>query len=897
LSQPSVSKIKDQSPETHSFLNALQEEGFGGDCHSDYATRIVSATDNSIYQVIPQAVLFPKNTADVLNIFKIADNADFSSLTFTARGGGTGTNGQSLNAGIVIDCSRYMTAILEINKAKKWVRVQPGVVLDQLNDALRPHGLFFGPSLSPSSRATIGGMINTDACGKGSRLYGRTSENILNLELVLSDGTSHRSESLSEAALKRHCEQSGRLGRIYQSVSKITTEKQALIAQQFPKMIRFLTGYDLAHVHENGQFDLNRLIAGSEGTLALVTEAKLKVLPIPKCRCMVVLGYPNFMEGIKDAQRLSQANPAAIETMDERLLGLAAKDVIGTDVKKCISEFNGEGAMTLVECLGDNEDELMQHVKAIHDLSNATLKKDLADPKSIAILWEMRKRAVELLTQESGPRQPVPFIEDTVVAPVHLLDYMADVRALLDSHNLSYGMYGHADVGCIHVRPSLNLQDPKDVKLVKTLSDAMVALVRKYGGVMWGEHGRGFRTDYTPEFFGDLYEDLRTIKSTFDPDDKLNPGKIVPSKRAERIPVSVEGPLKARFDQEVSLGLQADYISAFRCNGNGACFHYHQDVVMCPSYKVTGDRIHSPKGRAMLLREWLRLRSQKTPTQSDADKRFDHEVYEALHGCLNCKACTTQCPVNVDIPAHKSRFLNLYHQSYRRPLRDYLVGWMEHWVPWQHRFPRVFNALLKLPGKHLSGLVDLPRLDVSGIQTLKKLGQQQSKKKPDLYLLQDAFTSSYDAGLYPAMVNLCKAIGKTVAILPYFPSGKALHVKGFLSEFDSLANRNIKYLEKTLTPGVPIVGLDPSIVLFFRDEYSKVLGKGIHESILLPQEYLVQNLKTLNPQESTQSEPYHLFGHCTETTAAQESMTQWQSIFEKMGLTLNHHVTGCCGMA
>ena len=552
------------------FLQKLKHTDFSGEIRADFASRLLSSTDNSIYQILPQAVIFPKTTADVVAIFQLADQPDFQRLTFSPRGGGTGTNGQSLSTGIILDCSKYMNQILELNLSEGWVKVQPGVLLDQLNNYLKPHGVFFAPNLAPSSRATLGGMINTDACGKGSRIYGRTSDHLLELTWVLSNGTTTSSVPVAAKDLAQLKTKSDRLGQIYSQVDEIVTSKQSLIEHQFPKMPRFLTGYNLAKVYDTQRqfFDLNRILAGSEGTLAVVTEAKLKLTPIPHYKELLVIHYACFDHALQAAQSLLTFNPAAIETIDETILDLAKQDEIYPRVQNLIGDAR---AINLVEFVAENLAQLRATVEQLgQELScNAIGYYQTSLPEEIASLWELRKRGVGLLGNRPGVRKPIAFIEDTAVPPVNLPAYIQEFKELLNEYHLDYAMFGHVDVGCLHVRPALNLQVTQDEALIRTISDRVVTLVRKYGGVMWGEHGRGFRSEYTPLFFGEeLYQDLRKIKAAFDPQNRLNPGKIVTPLGSEEQVVTLEAPLRGHFDRQVPTAMQTDYEVAFSCNGN-----------------------------------------------------------------------------------------------------------------------------------------------------------------------------------------------------------------------------------------------------------------------------------------------------------------------------------------
>jgi FAD/FMN-containing dehydrogenase/Fe-S oxidoreductase len=941
------------------FLAALEKTSFSGEIRREFASRLISSTDNSIYQIFPQAVVFPKNTADLVTLFQLANQPAYHQITFSPRGGGTGTNGQSLSPGIMIDCSKYMNQILEVNVAAGWVRVQPGVVLDQLNAALKPFGVFFAPSLAPSNRATIGGMINTDACGKGSRIYGRTSNHILELEWVLPDGTLGNSHSLDLPNLSQIKQQSNRMGEIYRQVDDIVTSKQELIAEVFPKLTRFMTGYNLAKVYDSDRqnFNLNWLLAGSEGTLGVITEAKLKLTPIPKAQGLLVIHYRCFDDALLAAENLLKAEPAAIETIDETILHLAKTDAIYHEVKDFIGDAK---AINLVEFVGETESAVNEKIEKTcaaiaHNKHNNQNTTDQAtgyylakNAQEAAKLWELRKKGVGLLGNKPGKRQPIALIEDTAVPPENLANYIGEFKSLLSKYELEYAMYGHVDVGCLHVRPALDMKAPEDAALIRELSDRVVALVRKYGGVMWGEHGKGFRSEYTPLFFGaELYQDLRKIKAAFDPYNQLNPGKIVTPFGSDATVVPLESPLRGEFDRQVSSELQLEYEAAFKCNGNGACFNYHPDQVMCPSSKETRDRIHSPKGRASLLREWLRqLEIESSPNPPLIDKvplfkgylggssfsqpanfpiklwntwqkslgvyDFSHEVYAGMHGCLSCKACATQCPIHVDIPEMKAKFLSLYYTRYLRPLRDYFIGYIETLAQWQSFAPGLVNFLSQNSLtlwliKHSIKMVDPPVVSPVTVQQdlaartapefdLDKLAKlSESEKLNSVILLQDAFTSFYESELVLDTYDFLMKLGYTVYVAPFFPSGKPLHVKGFLGQFGAIAHKNAQYFHQLADLNISIIGIEPSIVLTYRDEYQKILQTSINPPIQLLQEFLVTQLNRL--PKINRPEFYQLFGHCTEKTAALASQRQWQQIFHAVGLQLNLVETGCCGMA
>jgi len=875
------------------FLNALSKTPFAGEIQTSYAARLTAATDNSIYQVIPEAILFPKHTQDVSLILTCANQEEFRTIQFCARGGGTGTNGQSLTQGIVIDCSKFMTAILEIDEQLNWVHVQPGIVLDQLNAYLKKVGKCFAPEISPSNRATLGGMINTDACGMGSRVVGRTSDHVVDLTCVLATGAVIKTTELNLQ------------DSFQQTILKSIADNQELIEKKFTLAPRTLNGYNLKKLKQHA----NYLFCGSEGTLGIVTECKLKITPLPKYKKLILIKYHCFDDALRSIPLTEKGMPFAIEAIDEKLIALAREDSSYIYIKDFIGDAK---AVNLVEFVADNEQELEEMLTAFCARLKNTLgyyiTKDTNDAK---LLWDLRKKSVGLISKkQDGTRRPIPFIEDTAVPPEKLADYIFEFKTLLNQYNLMYGMYGHVDAGCVHVRPALDMKNSNDEKLIQELSNKVALLVEKYQGVMWGEHGQGYRCEYGERFFGEkLYTIVRQIKTWFDPYNQLNPGKIAIPLTSKESLVKVKGPLRGHFDKQITPTLQEEYASAMACNGNGACFNYATADIMCPSFKVTKDRIQSPKGRAVIIREWLRQLSIIFPSKIRSKKDdFSHEVFSALSGCLSCKACVTQCPLNVNIPEIKATFLFHYYKRYARSLRDVLIASLEYFTPWQAKFPRFTNWVSsnRLLWKWLR-LIDLPKISECSIQAeLKKrdkhifnfsrfMNLSQEQKKKAIILLQDTFTSYYEPHILLKTYDFLTQLGFLVCVAKFFPSGKPLHVQGYLEQFKKLVKKNSAYLESLTELNIPLVGIDPSITLVYRDEYKKIV-KDTTIKVQLIQEWLVQHLPAKRILQ-VKVPVFYLLSHCTEKALCAEAEKQWQKIFNYFGIQLVPLTAGCCGMA
>ncbi|USD42270.1 FAD-binding oxidoreductase [Vibrio sp. SCSIO 43135] len=945
---PRLQSQSDVDPIVLKFLKELAERGFTGDIESQYSSRLAVATDNSVYQQLPQAVVHPRTTQDVSLIGKISSKPEFERVTFSPRGGGTGTNGQSLTKGVVVDLSRHMNKVLEINEKEGWVRVQTGVVKDQLNDAVRPYGYFFSPDLSTSNRATLGGMINTDASGQGSLKYGKTSDHVLSLEAVFADG------SVLESDLSRGLPEEGEFSaKALEVTEQVCRIKRKQIVDKFPPLNRFLTGYDLKNALDEttDTFDLTRVLCGAEGSLAFITEAKLNLTPIPKARTLVNVKYNSFDAALRNAPFMVEAKALSVETIDSKVLNLAKQDIVWHTVSDLLTDVPNQELLgiNMVEYAGQDEAEVAEQVAALTAKLEEMVKANqsgiigyqvCSDLASIGRIYNMRKKAVGLLGAAKGRAKPVAFAEDTCVPPENLADFIAEFRELLDGKKLNYGMFGHVDAGVLHVRPALDLCDPQQEALMHEVSDEVVKLVAKYGGLMWGEHGKGFRSEYGPEFFGEeLFTELRRVKAAFDPHNKMNPGKICTPLDSDAQLVKVTDTKRGYYDRQIDVEVRDSFKQAMECNGNGLCFNYDTSSPMCPSMKVTADRRHSPKGRAGIVREWLRqltdqgvdildlekqtldnsssIKTMVERVRNSLNKRheydFSHEVYEAMNGCLACKACASQCPIKVDVPSFRSRFLNIYYSRYQRPAKDYLVANIETMLPLMAKAPKAVNMVVKQPwAQRLTektvGYVDTPLMSVPTLTNrltgLKQFdlqalaGMSQADRANHVLIVQDPFTSFYDAEVVEDFAHLVSKLGKTPVLLPFKPNGKAQHVKGFLKRFASNAASTAAFLSKVADLEIPLVGVDPALVLCYRDEYAETLGEKRGDfNVHTVHEWLMPRLTEFEGKADQKESPWYLFAHCTEKTKMPNAEKEWGTIFSHFGASLNTVPVGCCGMA
>lgn len=895
------------------FKTELLNSGYNGDFHDDYSTRLVNATDNSIYEVMPLAVAQPKTINDLYSLVKTSNLHIFSSIALTARGGGTGTNGQSLTNSIVVDLSRHMNKIIDFNLQEQTVTVEPGVILSDLNRFLKPHGLFFAPDVSTANRATIGGMIATDAAGKGSLIYGKTIDSLISLKVILADGYIIDTESID---INSFTAKDDRLSSIYSNLISWLTPVQDEIEKRFPPLKRPLSGYNIKRCYQNGMVDLTPLFAGSEGTLGIVASAKLKLLPIPKYKTLVVVHYSSFLDALKDAENLIKFKPLAIEAVDEKVQKSAQTLPNWPDLAKLLNSEGKNYISNFVEFAANDSQKLANNISRLEDELH---KRDanyvvITNAEQIAALWSIRSLAVGLAGKMPGHGKPVAFVEDAIVPPENLADFVADLQRLLEQENLQYAMYGHVDVGCIHVRPALDLQQESNRQKIRPITELVINLLNKYNGILWGEHGKGFRGEFVPEVFGPiLYPILCQIKLLFDPHNRLNPGKLAAPDFGIKLDRIELIPMRGEFDQIISQDKQKDFIPSMLCNGNGACFNREPNNVMCPSYKVTQDRIHSPKGRAMLVKEWLRENS-KTDTQKQ-DRQVADMAFAALNGCLGCKGCAGKCPTQVSIPDLRSRFLDNYHRQYRRRgIRDLALGHIESLLPIFAKFPRSWNFMHKFKLLPTFGLKNIPlfkssislskRLQAIGVELYSSSQQIKSMEvNKSVVVFADVFTGLLDVEVLIATLGLLKRMDYIPYVIYPRSSGKSLIVGGFLAKFKLNALKLSKLFNPLFAANIPVIGLENTITLMFRDEVKK-FAINFDGQVQTLAEFMNHNIDKMQLKndinvsgDMRQNAGYKLLPHCTEQAVLPGESLLWKNIFNKLNLHLEVQNSGCCGMA
>lgn len=876
------------------FATLLVGNGFRGEFHLDKPTRLVNATDNSIYEVLPLAVAQPFDGKDVEILLALANQDPFKEIYFCARGGGTGTNGQSLTNGVVIDFSRFMTRVIEFSPENKTITVEPGVILSELNRMLAAHGLFYAPNVSTADRATIGGMIATDAAGKGSLIYGKTADHLLGVELYTAEGSKIDTIANRDAV------------KFALEIIELLKPVQDEISKRFPPLKRPLSGYNIRQCYQDGRFSFEHLIAGSEGTLGIVTAAKLNLLPIPKFKALMVVHYDSFVTALRDADFLIKFAPLAIEAVDEKVQKSAQTLPNWPQLAKLLNSVDKNYISNFVEFVADTQAELDAKIASVQDALNARDSNyvTILENGQINQLWSIRSLAVGLVGKLPGVRKPIAFVEDAIVPPENLADFVEELQHKLDAQNFTYAMYGHVDVGCIHVRPALNMQEKTDREFIRPITEQVIELLNKYNGILWGEHGKGYRGEFVPHVFGEvLYPVLCQIKALFDPHNRFNPGKLTAPDAQTKLQRIELVPMRGEFDEVVSSKDQQNFANAMLCNGNGACFNQDPTNVMCPSYKITKDRVHSPKGRAMVVKEWLRKKATGTEQEQAQAAR---DAFAALEGCLGCKACVGKCPTQVSIPDLRSRFLAEFYAKYqKRKLRDVLIGNIESLLPLAAKFAPVSNLVGKSGLLRKVGIINPPifpngeslaaYLKRNQIELYKNSAQASKLDDNAVVIFTDVFTGFLDNQVVFALIEVVRKLGFKPYIIYPRTSGKALIWSGYVKEFVANSSDLIELIEPLFSHNIPVVGLESTITTLFRDEMGKFV-KALSGKIQSIADFVTVNKDKLAACD-TVADKYRLLPHCTEQALLPADGFNWQQVFKALGADLEVKNLGCCGMA
>ncbi|MGG9972393.1 FAD-binding and (Fe-S)-binding domain-containing protein [Ferruginibacter sp. SUN002] len=894
-----------------------------GDFFTDDVMRTLYATDASAYREMPLAVAIPKSTDDIKKLIHFARANKTSIIPRTA---GTSLAGQVVGNGIIVDVSKNFTKIIELNKEEKWVKVQPGVIRDELNMFLKPHGLFFGPETSTANRAMIGGMVGNNSCGSNSVVYRSTREHLLEVKALLSDGTEATFGALNIDEFHAKCDGETLEAKIYKNVRSILSDynNQTEIRKEFPKksIERRNTGYAVDVLLDTApftageeNFNFCKLIAGSEGTLAFLTEIKLNVVPLPpKHAGLLCVHFNSIDEALRANLIALKYKPSASELIDHFILE-CTKDNIEQSKNRFFVQGD-PGAILVVEYAADDietvkniakqvEEEMRSHGLGYHFplLTGADTKK----------IWTLRKAGLGLLSNLPGDEKAVPVIEDTAVDVNDLPEFIRDFNLILDKHGLHCVHYAHAGSGEIHLRPIINLKTEEGNQLFRTIAEEIATLVKKYNGSLSGEHGDGrLRGEFIKQMIGDKnYKLLKQIKTTWDPENIFNPNKIVDTPSMNTMLRYKPGQQTPEFKTIFRFNNQNVLQHAEQCNGSGDCRKTQlSGGTMCPSFMATRNEKDTTRARANILREFL--------TNSDKLNRFDHkEIYEVMDLCLSCKGCKSECPSNVDVAKLKAEFLQHYYDANGVPFRSRLIasfstfGKLGALVPGLYNFV-VTTAPISTLIKKFAGFAtkrSMPTLyktTLSAWYKKNRKSQISNRKSKLVYLFCDEFTNYNDTEIGIKAILLLEKLGYEVVIPTHEESGRASLSKGLIRDAKKIANKNIDLLSPVITADTPLIGIEPSAILTFRDEYIDLAdedklekARALAKHVFLIDEFIANEIEKGNikkEQFTAEKRSIKLHGHCQ-----QKSLSSTAPSVKILSLPENYSVetipSGCCGMA
>jgi len=872
-----------------------------GEIRFDKVSRALYSTDASVYRIEPVGVAVPRSRHDLIRIVGIC--AEYR-CPITMRGGGTSQAGQAIGPGLVVDTSKYLRTILDLNVEERWARVEPGLVLDELNAQLRPHGLRFAPDVSTASRATIGGMMANNSSGARSVIYGKTIDHVIEQEVVLSDGSVVQFGPIDRDELARKRALRTLEGECYRVVDDLASRHRAEIERRFPRVLRRVGGYNLDEfVAADRPFNLAKLMVGSEGTLGVVLSAKINLVPLPKAKAVMAIQFDSLLESLAATPLILRHGPSAVEVMDKSILDYTRQSPMLEALRQ--SFIQGDPASLLcVEFYADRAEDLPPRL--------AALERDLRahrfgyayhhalDPAQQARIWSLREAGLGLSMAMKEDAKSLSFVEDTAVSPERLRDYIDRFIGILQRHGTTAGVYAHASVGCLHVRPVVNLKTEDGVRMFESIANDVSDLVLEFGGALSGEHGDGLvRSPFMAKMFGqELYEAFRTIKRTFDPHGIFNPGKIV-----DAPPLTANlrfGPSYSTREVKTYFAYpEGSFAGAVEmCSGLGAC-RKTLEGTMCPSYMATRDEQHVTRGRANVLRLVISGRLGEAGLG-------DAGVYDTLDLCLECRACKAECPVGVDVARFKSEFLADYWRRHGTPLHARALGQTRRAAEWGSRLAPVSNWFVKSQlgrrlNERLLGVDRRRTLPAFARRTLAKAARGRSAASPDVLLFTDTFTNHFDPEIGLAALDVLTAAGLRPALARNRCCGRPQISKGLLDEARELAARNTELLFADAEAGRPLVFCEPSCLSAIREDAPALLrgearrrAEVVAANSVLFEEFLASRVSrlTLKPGPKT----VLLHGHCHQKSMS--LLAPARALLAAIpGTSVVDLDAGCCGMA
>jgi FAD/FMN-containing dehydrogenase/Fe-S oxidoreductase len=905
-------------------LGKLRKE-LEGDLYFDDAMRILYATDASAYREMPLAVAIPRTVDDIKKLIDFAHNHNTSLIPRTA---GTSLAGQVVGKGIVVDLSKYFTSILELNTAEKWVRLQPGVVRDELNMFLKPHGFMFSPETSTANRAMIGGMVGNNSCGSNSIVYRSTREHLLEVKAFLSDGSQAVFHAMGLESFHAKCDSDTLEGAIYRTFRRLLSDygNQVEIQKEFPKKTiqRRNTGYAVDLLLDSapfsagaGDFNFCKLLAGSEGTLAFLTEIKLSIVPLPLPEIGLLCVHFNTIDESLRANLIALPyQPSASELIDHYILE-CTKDNI--EQRKNRFFVQGDpGAILVIEFTKNSREEIRQ----IADQVACALRDQqlgyhfpLLFGDDARKIWALRKAGLGLLGNMPGNEKAVPVIEDTAVDVHDLPAYIREFNEILQKHHLYSVHYAHAGSGELHLRPIINLKTVEGNELFRKIAGEIAVLVKKYNGSLSGEHGDGrLRGEFIRQMIGEKnYLLLKEIKEAWDPQHIFNPNKIVDTPPMNSMLRYTPGLKTPPIRTEFRFYNQDILQHAEQCNGSGDCRKTHlSGGTMCPSYMATRNERDTTRARANILREFL--------TRSTNVNRFDsQEIYDVMDLCLSCKGCKSECPSNVDVAKLKAEFLQQYYDVHGVPFRSRLIAHFTRTARLGSLIPSIYNVVMNSRVsanlvKKIAGFAAERSMPLLHKSTLRSWYQQHQKGKRDrpaaangkLYLFCDEFTNYNDTPIGIQAIVLLERLGYEVIIPPHRESARSWLSKGLVRHAKKIINRNIELLSPLVNENSPLVGIEPSAILSFRDEYIDLAYEGnleaarqLSKNVFTCEEFIASQIDKKNiikEQFTAEKKLIKLHGHCQ-----QKALSSMEASIKMLSFPENYSVSlipsGCCGMA
>ncbi len=883
------------------FRAALEAECEGEISFDDVSLALYS-TDASVYQIRPLAVFVPRSRDDIVRAVRLC--ARFR-CPLTMRGGGTSQAGQAIGEGLQIDTSKYVNRLLEVNAVERWARVEPGIVLDELNALLKPHALRFAPDISTASRATIGGMMANNSAGARSVLYGKTIDHVLEQQVVLADGSLAHFRSLSAVELEAACQSDSFEANAYRAVRRIAAANGAEVERRFPKVLRRVGGYNLDEFTSARPFNLARMMVGSEGTLGVVVEAKLNLVPLPKHKSVLAIEFSALLQALAATPVILRHKPSAVEVMDKFILDHTNQNPSLRRIRDTFIQGD-PGALLCVEFYASEAAELEPRMRAVEASLRARNLGDrffyALDAPAQARIWSLREAALGLSMAMKEDAKSLSFVEDTAVDPERLRDYIERFLEIVRKHDTVAGVYAHASVGCLHVRPVINLKTEAGVRRFEAIAGDIAGLVLEFGGALSGEHGDGLvRSPFMRKMFGPvLYEAFRDIKRAFDPHGILNPGKIVDSPPLTanlRFGAGYRTPNPPAYFDYSEYGGWGGAVEM--CSGVGAC-RKKLEGTMCPSFMATHEEKHSTRGRANVLRLAMAGRLGESGLAGP-------EVSEVLDLCLECRACKSECPVSVDMARFKSEFLAAYYKTHGVPLRARVLGNVAAMAVWGSRLAPLSNWTVRSrPLRWLNEAVfgiDSRRIPPAWTsRTLRRRLPQLSN--PDAWLFADTFTNYYDPEIGEAAAAVLQKIGVSCSLTPNVCCGRPMISQGLLDQARRQALQNTERLFPIAKQNQPILFCEPGCLSAVREDAPALLrgddqrrARTVADSCMLWEQYLErQHARTLERSLRPGPAEILLHGHCHQK--AMGLLAPAHSLLSRIpGTTVHDLDAGCCGMA